>query len=434
MSAVSISAAANAAVTSRPIKCVRFYVGKEFFRHIQINDDGRLISIYHLYPTLADWVGKEVPDEVNPRSHEEDCLKTSVARDIETTLREWPKDFLLANRGGTVLVKSLGFDANTGLVELLIEDEDLHGLADGATTDAVAAVVQAIEAKGKPFRALKKEEIPTFLREARIHVEVIVGIDNRERIGRLVRGRNTSRQVKPWSLSDFAGEFDWIRDILDRPHGPFAGEIGYEENAGRDVTVLDVLSLLTLFHSEFDQKGSGRKAPTVAYSSKGRMDARLKDPKLQAGYKALSPIVEDILRLHDHVYAGFEAAYKAAYGSGARLGRKHGVETRKNSNPLVLTLTGAHSNYVIPGGFIFPVLASLRALVEYNEKGQARWKTDPSHFFDRHGADLVAGLIEQVDLLGGNPNAAGKKKPVYTTLHDRARLLLQDDLANGHQA
>jgi len=39
------------------------------------------------------------------------------------------------------------------------------------------------------------------------------------------------------------------------------------------------------------------KAPTVAYSSKGRMDARLNDVKLQPGYKALAPLMEDILNL-----------------------------------------------------------------------------------------------------------------------------------------
>ena len=82
-----------------------------------------------------------------------------------------------------------------------------------------------------------------------------MGIGDRDRIGRLVSGRNTSRQVKSWSLADFDGTFDWIRDVLDRKNGPFAGRIGYEENAGKEVTILDVLSYLTLFHQEFDAKG-----------------------------------------------------------------------------------------------------------------------------------------------------------------------------------
>ena len=84
------------------------------------------------------------------------------------------------------------------------------------------------------------------------------------------------------------------------------------------------------------------------------------------------------------------------------------------------------SKYVVPAGILFPLLAAMRALVAYNPDGTAKWKTNPFKFFDDHGADLVGTLIEQVELLGGNPNTAGKKKPVYLTLHDRARLLLSE--------
>ena len=80
---------------------------------------------------------------------------------------------------------------------------------------------------------------------------------------------------------------------------------------------------------------------------------------------------------------------------------------------------------------LFPLLAGLRALVGYDDKGKAHWNTNPFQFFDRHGADMVNCLMEQVELLGGNPQTAGKKKPVYTTLHDRVRLLLADEITNG---
>lgn len=429
-----VKAATDAATkgSESPVKCLRLYVGKEHIRRFDFNENGHLISVYHLYPTLADWVGKEAPDRVNPRSHDEDCLNTNVAKAIEETVRDWPQDFYLANRGGTVLVKSLQFDANSGMVELVVEDEELHGMADGATTDAVVAKVQREIAAGKRFLALRKEEIPPFMKEARLHIEVIVGLDNRDRIGRLVLGRNTSRQVKSWSMADFKGLFDWIHDILERPRGPFVERVGYEENAGKEVTILDVLSYLTVFHQQWDAKGGEkRKAPTVAYSSKGRLDTQLQNEDLQPGYKALSPILEDILRLHDHVYANFEKAYNEATGPGAKLGRRQGVESRKGKTPVTLPLTGTQSNYVIPSGVIFPLLASLRCLVAYDAKGNAHWKCDPFKFFDRHGADIMGGLWEQVDLLGGNPQTAGKKKAVYTTLHDRARLLLQDDTVNS---
>jgi hypothetical protein len=416
----------NSAQSEQPsTRVVKFRIGKDHLRKFEF-PNGENIVIYHLYPTLAEWVGKAIPDDVNPRSHDLEMIHSSVANDIRETIRSRPEDFFLANRGATVIAESLRFDPVRGEVEIAISDPDIHGLADGATSDAVVEQVQREVATGRKFSDLVFEEVPEYLKRARFHVEVIVGLTTKERIGMLARGRNTSRQVKSWSLADFQGAFDWIRDILESPHSELKGRIGYEENAGREVTVLDVLSLMTLSSREWDDKGAGlkRKAPTVAYSSKGRMDTRLQDETLAQHYRALAPILEDILKLHDYVYARFEDAYKDAMGGG-KLGRRRGVESRPD-NPVVLPLTGARSNYDIPNGYTFPLLASFRALVEYDDKGQAGWKSNPFRFFDDYGPELVQVLIEQIDNLGGIPHLAGKSRAVYTSLHDRAKLLIAE--------
>jgi hypothetical protein len=376
------------------------------------------------HPTLAEWLGKEIPDDVNPRSHDLDMIKSAVAREIRRTIEEFPEDFLLANRGATVVAESLRFDPSRSEVEIVIADTDRHGLADGATSDAVIELVQRAVADGRSFKSLTYDEIPDNLKTARFQVEVIVGINGRDRIGVIARGRNTSRQVKSWSLADFKGAFDWIRDILER-NPVFAGRVGYEENAGKPVTVLDVISLMTLFSREWDEKGTGlkRKAPAVAYSSKGRMDARLQDPKLAPYYVALSSILEDILKLHDHVYVEFSDAYKTAM-NGGKLGRRRGVENQ----PIKLPLTGADAPYELTNGYVFPLLAAFRALVEYSTDGKAKWKIDPFKFFETQGLEWVSVLIEQVDNLGGSPQLAGKSRAVYTSLHDRAKLLVADEV------
>ncbi len=409
-------------------KVLKFYLGKEFIRRFEFVHKEQKISIYHLYPTLAAWVGKESPDAVNPRSHDQECLATSVARAIEEEILDLPNEFYLANRGGTLTADALHFDSETGYVEIVISDSDLHGLADGATTDAVVAKVQTAVANGKPFRALDEKEIPNYLKSARIHIETIVGIKDRELIGRIAQARNTSRQVKSWSMANFNGAYDWVIDILERSDGPFAGRIGYEENSGKKVTILDVLSLATLFHSLYDGIDK-RKAPTVAYSSKGRMDARLIDESLQAGYVALASVLEDILKLHDFVAANFETYYKGAQGPSAKLAKRQGVEAReKNEDPFTLPLTGAQVRLSIPSGLIFPLLAALRALLAYDKKGRAYWVVNPLKFLERYGTELVGCLFDQVDLVGGNPQTVGKKKAVYIALHNQARLLLQENL------
>lgn len=432
----------------KPIK-FRFYVGKDYIRSFDIpSADARknATRVIHMYPTMADWLGRELPDGVNPRTHREECLKSPVARKIEETILHKPENFYLANRGSTIIVDALDFDPKTGMVELTIKDTENQGLADGATSDAVLAKVQAMlarEALGDKKATYKQmldgitegkkpdiSKIPEILRTGRIHLEVFVGLNDRMSIADLVEGRNTSRQVKGWSMADFRGEFEWLKDTLEDEKSPFRGVVGYEENSNTDVNILDILSVLTLFHPEYDGKDEmgKEKAPVVAYANKGRMDLRLQNEELRKGYQRLAPLVQDILNLHDYIYVNFEVAYDKAFGSRARLGKREGV-TARHDNPKELPLTKMKSNYEIPNGFIFPLLASFRALIAYRGE-KVGWKTDPFKFFDKYGNKLVAELFEQVEGAGvnGNPTKAGKNKLVYTALHKEAALRLNDEL------
>lgn len=398
---------------------IKFHVGKDNFRRFQLPLGKRTVSVCHCYPTLAEWRGKLIPDDVNPRSHSEDCLKSPLVAGIRETLVDAPEAFFLANRGSTIIAESVKFHPETGNVEICLTDSDNQGLADGATTDAVIAQLQRDLSGDKTFDELVEK--PEALHRARIHLEIITGLKDRDLLGRLVAGRNTSRQVKSWSLSDFQGKFEWLHEILE--NSPLAGKVGYEEYAGKDVTVLDVLALLTLFHPEFDKREEGRvnRAPTIAYSSKGRMDARLRDSELVDGYTHLSPLVVDILNLHDYIYANFGKAYTKAFGEKSKLGKRPGIDSRQ-SNPYPLPITGTLSEYVIPSGLIFPLLAAFRALVKYRGNGKAEWSVNPFKFFDQNGPELVAALIEQLETFGNNPNTVGKKKPAYTALHSTVRL------------
>lgn len=94
-------------------RTIKFRIGKEHLRKFEF-PNGEDITIYHLYPTLAEWVGKAIPDEVNPRSHDMDMIQSSVARDIKGTIRNRPEDFFLANRGATVIAEALHFDPTRG--------------------------------------------------------------------------------------------------------------------------------------------------------------------------------------------------------------------------------------------------------------------------------------------------------------------------------
>lgn len=389
---------------------------KDELRRITVKDDYGEYDVYRISPFAADWPAELVPDKVNPRSHDEASLKSSVAAAIETTLREEPEEFWLANRGGFLLADRVKFDPERSRVTIVIDDDEIHGLADGATTNAVITKLR------KEARTTGDEKLKSGLAKARYNLDVVVGLTDRDRIGKLVQGRNRSVQVKEWSLNDFRGGFEWLKALIDRRGGPFNGKIGWEENSSAPVSVLDLISLATLFHPAYSTGNRKLSAPTVAFSAKGTADKRLLDEKMSPGYKMLEPVLEDILRLHDHVYANFEPAYERfnleVHGKSSKLGSRRGVDRRD----MTLPLTGGHSEYRVDKGLIFPLLAAQRCLLDYSA-GQAQWKTNPIKFFDKFGPDLVGRLFDEYMKLGRNPASVGKNRSVYETLYEKAENL-----------
>jgi len=401
-------------------------LSKDHLRKIELSEPDGQYVIYRLMPSVEDWPAGKVPDGPNPRSHDEECLRSGVAKAIRSTLLNAPQDFQLANRGGCLLAEALKYDPDREQATIILTDLEVHGMADGATSNKVIAEAQqeALETKDPEARAAILEA----LSRARFNVEVVVGLTDHDRIMSLVRGRNTSIQVRPWTLADFDHKFDWIKEIIDRAEGPFQDKVGWEENSGKEISVLDIISVMTLFHPIFDDVAERRRrAPTVAFASKGTSDRRLVDETMAPGYRQLANVLEDLLGLHDHIYVNFEPTYerynKEVHNRGSKLGKRSGA---KNS-PITLPLTGRQSEYQIDKGLVFPLLASLRCLLKFDD-GVASWRVDPNEFFEEFGPDLMGVLIEQYELCGRNPATTGKTKAVYAALHNQARLLLAESL------
>ncbi len=153
----------------------------------------------------------------------------------------------------------------------------------------------------------------------------------------------------------------------------------------------------------------------------------------QPGYISVYPILKDILKLYDHIHLNFAKFYEEIGGfsglhendatkrRGVKLGKV--VEVKQYTEGFELYYLGTKAQYRFPDGWLYPVLASFRALVDYKPKNTT-WKTDPYEFFDKHGKKLVALTLEAGKQLGRNPNAIGKNKAHWTQLHDRVSLIL----------
>jgi len=391
----------------------RLPVPQEYIRSIK-NPHFDHISIIHAYIQAKDLPTGRIPDKINPRSHEAMKMKSKVPQAIEGTMTDDPEYFHLLNRGCLILAKKAWYDNKEKVLHFIIQSDDEHGMVDGATTDRVLEELKK-QVSNADFSTLTDEEIPECFKEAYVHLEIIAGdIDGELRI-KLADARNTSLQVKEFSLEDLKDNFKWLKVVMEKSE--LRGRIRYRENEPAPVDVRTVLALLTLFHPNWSTKGSD---PIIAYTGKGAILDRYKDKDWSAGYEKLSSVVIDILKLYDYIHVNFQAQYQKAFGDGSKLGRKREVRYIKPERPAKeLSITNSETRYVLPDGWLYPLLGAFRVLIDGATTGKAKWIVDPFDFFDKFGAHLVPTIVETSLELGSNPNAVGKSKRVWEALRDK---------------
>lgn len=373
------------------------------------------IEIMHAYVPIRAFAHGELPDKVNPRSHER--IAGRLPATITESLKDSPSWFHLLNRGLLILAEKAWYDDKEEMLHFTIADADSNGVADGGTTDRVLADIKRT-INAADFDTLKDEEIPAFIRDASVHIEILSG-DIGDMLVSLAGARNTSNQVKEFALENLGGGFDWLKTAFSR--GEFKGRIRFRENDSEPVDVRTVLGLLTMFHPKWNEL---KREPVMAYTNKGLVLDQYRDEEWRPGYEALRPVAVQILKLYDYIHAHVPEAfdkYQAANGSKAKLsGRK---EVRHNEKrKYTLPLTQAKVNYVVPDGWLYPMLAAFRMLLKYPAKGDVHFVGDPQKFFDDVGPSLVADVTEQSKALGFSAQTTGKSRPLWNALRKSVEL------------
>lgn len=353
---------------------------------------------YHLVVNVAD-----VPAELNEwralniRDPKE---QIRVPKEIRDSLRDKPTEFYFKNRGLLILADEVIFDNKTNMVELRFSDPAMNGLADGGHTYRV--IRNHIEGLSEDER----KEIEAF-----VSMECLEGFKTREEAVPIIEARNNSTPVQEQSTLELLGSFDKIKEVLKSKS--YASRIfykQYEEALGdtpKDIDVKEVLSYLYCFDTEgFDEKTH----PIRAYSSRAAVVDYFKENKDRL--EKYIPLLPEILELRDHIYLRLPVVYnKSKKGEdgeigGGKFGKLKGVDKVERGPGEELVFIGGKSDFRIPSGFIYPILASLRNLVRV-EQGKCSWKDDPFKIFSELEEDLITVVGEQALSLK-NPNALGK--------------------------
>jgi len=229
------------------------------------------------------------------------------------------------------------------------------------------------------------------LKDTWVDVKIRVGLTKDEVIAAAV-ANNTSAQLRPWTLANFKGQLQPLKQIVTKEMPDLVGDIAFKENETNEATgeertwdVLDVLQRATLLNVELFPGFEPSKHPVVAYASKSRvLDLYLDDP---SKYKGMSPIIASAFRMPAIVEAKLSHLPKVhgnlAFVTKARSGEVDD-SLKGHPGPANGYQTGYwQRKYRISDAVLFPIVAALRPLIDSNG-GKQEWVRDEVQFLEDH--------------------------------------------------
>lgn len=342
---------------------------------------------YIFYAKTCD-VPEGIPMATNPRDQK---LNSTVADAIERSLLSNDGQFHLKNRGIILSAKRVRYDNRLQEVTIEFDDVSCHGNIDGGHTYKII-----LEHKDKDL-------------DQYVQFEIMTGVETM--IADLAEARNTSVAVDAKSMAELKEKFDPIKEGLEGM--PFFDRISFKQNqitrdndtnkALKMIDVRDIVSIICMFN--IDKYGS-TEHPTKAYSSKQAMlNEYLENPE---HYRKFVNVVPDMFDLYDAIETEFAVAYNE---NGRMYGRKP-YSAYKEGNPVGKSkFVQSDIYYKIPDGLIYPILASFRALLEYDTaSGKYKWMDgkDPISVWNKNKVSLTRSVMDLASSLGDKPTVFGK--------------------------
>ena len=369
-----------------------FKVKSSSFRKLDDPFENGTSKKYVFYTKIAD-VPEGIPMATNPR---EQKLTSGVAKAIEESLVSNDGYFHLKNRGIVVSAGNISYNNRTEEVTLEFNDEISHGNIDGGHTYKIVC-------------EHKKDNLEQY-----VQFEVMTGVE--DIIEDLARARNTSVQVDEKSMAELANKFDAIKEGLEGM--PFFGRIAFKQNQieydeaiGKKSKMIDAREIVAIIGMFDIEKYSSSNHPKQAYSSKGTMlKFYLENPE---HYRKFVNIMPDIFDLYDTIEMEFADAYNS---TGGRYGRKKYSGYKDGEIVGYSKFSGNSIYYKIPDGLIYPVVASFRALINYNsETDRFEWYNgeEPIKVWKRIKSELTTKVMNFAASIGDNPNAVGKDSNIW---------------------
>lgn len=369
------------------------------------------IAVADLFKSgIADWLEANVRDQK---------MTTSIARNIVKTLDERPENMHPLNRGLTVLANSFRYDPSNKHLVIQLRDPKRHGIIDGGHTfRAIEMVVND--------RTNAGQEPP----KAFVNVEVLAGYD--DIASDIISSRNSVCAVRNSAIYALDGVFEDLKKSLSK--SGLDKLIAFKQNEDKPISVEEVIAVCYLFHPSFAE---GNAHPTKAYTSRASCvehyadEWNSKDGKNSSGWAngfgKLVLLAPELLRIAEEIELEVDDTYRASGGlkgfsndefENSKEGKEKGRKLKELSGPRTMSITGKEIRSGWPTGYLYPLVASLRPLVDYSGP-TATWKIEkPLEVFDSVKLQMVKTLLAFAEEFGRKPNAVGKNTLCWKSLYD----------------
>jgi hypothetical protein len=364
---------------------------------------------------LKDWLEANVRDQK---------MGSVIAKGIMHTLDERPDNMHPLNRGITVLSNGFRYDSQSKIFTILLRDPKRHGIIDGGHT--YRAIEQVLQ---------KRQDAGVDAPNAYVNVEVLAGYD--EIASDIISARNSVAAVRDSAIYALEGVFEDLRQHLRK--AGIEELVAFRQNEqNKKLTVEEVLAVCTLFHPSF---AGGSSHPMKAYTSRAGcveiyadewQKAHGKNPDSTAwknGFGKIIHLAPDFLRLCEEIEIEADEARRRIGGlqalkvgdekeNGTRDGKSRGRAMKELSGPRELPVTGKSVKSGWPTGYLYPIVAAMRPLLDYSGD-LAKWKgPEPMRVFKGVSNEVVKTLLAYAEEYGRKPNAVGKSQLCWKSLYD----------------
>jgi hypothetical protein len=243
-------------------------------------------------------------------------------------------------------------------------------------------------------------------------------------ISEICSARNNNVQLTVAAKGNKVGLYDYLKESIS-PSFPIiwkTGEAG--KIPSQDVISLAVIPLLFLRQHSLLPDNSKSISKVSIYSGKGKcvefFNDVLQNKKVSTQEKGMFivhnervksslSLIEDILYFFDRLYIEFPNLYHRA--APGKFGRISAVDNSKKSKAPFGTIS-TPIEYVYPQAYIFPLIAGLDKLMQYDEaSGQISWKVNPREL-DLKKPDL-SQYVELIKMVNFDPQKVGKGIAFY---------------------